>query len=111
MSNNTAQKGSFKFLIIPNNTGGFLGMCKEAGFIEEGKTIKEVEERLLNGVVALLKTVHDHPEYEPSLNLGLPLKYRFLFYKAVLQVTVFSFFKRQEPFELFVRERNSFACV
>jgi len=88
---NTIQKGKFQFLIIGIGEERYIGLCKELGFIEEGKTMEEVEKHLVNSTLLLLKTVKENPEFEESLNLGLPFRYRLLFHTIPLVALIASF--------------------
>ena len=70
-------------LIRPYN-GGFIGMCAETGFIFEGNTLNEVKHRLFSSIISLLKEIEKDPSMMPSLSLGLPFKYKFLYYRSVV---------------------------
>jgi len=76
---NTIQKGRITFLIL-GNENKFLGICREFGFIEEGKTYDEVYKKLDNGSRLLLETVVKNPRLEPSLNVAPPFKYLLIYY-------------------------------
>ncbi len=81
---NTIKKGQIHVIIIrEGNT--YRGFCREFGFIEEGKNPEEVENRIISGAKLLLKTVSKNPNLEPSLNAGLPPKYRLKFYMLLLR--------------------------
>lgn len=91
---NTIQKGEVHYLIINRGDEGYLGICKEFGFVEEAKTEKELVSRLFKSSILLLETVRKHPNLEPSLNVRPPFKYLMLFYIAPLWSSVASIFSR-----------------
>lgn len=91
---NTIEKGRVSFLIIRIENDRYLGLCKEFGFIEEEETLEKAEKRLINSARLLLETVAKNPKFEASLNLGLPLKYEFLFYIVPFFTWLSSFIKR-----------------
>ena len=76
---NTLEKSKFSFLVYQKDNI-FVGICRETGYVEEGKTEKEVLHRLLNGAKAIFETVKNDPKLLSGINQNPPLKYRFLFY-------------------------------
>ncbi len=67
-------------IVIYGNEGKYTGICREFGFVEEGKTAEEVERRMGKSVRLLLETVAKNPRLEPSLNVSPPFKYLLMFY-------------------------------
>lgn len=78
---NTLEKGTLHFVILKWGDG-YLGICKELGFVEEWDDQEQVLSHLINGAVATLKAVKDNPKLQPSLNTKPPLKYLAIFYIA-----------------------------
>lgn len=76
---NTVKKGIIHLLVMTKGDG-YIGICKEFGFVEEAKTQEEVIERLAKGSILLIETVRKNPSLEASLNVRPPLKYLALFY-------------------------------
>jgi predicted RNase H-like HicB family nuclease len=77
---NTIKNAKFRFLIYQKEKEVFVGICKETGYVEEGKNADEALERLLNGTKAILEAVKENEQLTPSLNFSPPLKYKILFY-------------------------------
>lgn len=77
---NSVKKGVVHYLILNRGKEGYLGICKEFGFVEEADTKEKVLEKLINGSVLLLKTVKKDSSLEPSLNVRPPFRYWALFY-------------------------------
>lgn len=84
---NTIEQGKVTFLIYGID-GAYTGICREFGFVEQGKTFREVRDKLDRGAELLLETVKKHPHLEPSLNTSPPFKYLVTFYV----IGLFSFF-------------------
>lgn len=91
---NTLKSGVVHYLILNKGDEGYLGICKEFGFIEEAPTEKEVVDRLFKSSILLLETVTKHPHLEPSLNVRPPFKYLMLFYFVPLFSSISSVFSR-----------------
>ncbi|MEK7552276.1 MAG: hypothetical protein AAB534_02555 [Patescibacteria group bacterium] len=91
---NTAKKGKIHYLIINRGEKGYLGICKEFGFVEEGKSEKDLVERLFRSSILLLETVQKNPNLEPSLNVRPPFKYLMLFFVAPLLSSIVNLFSR-----------------
>lgn len=77
---NTIKGGRVSFAFIRTENGRFLGICREFGFVEEGKSYKEVHDRMMSSSKLLLETVSAQPELEPSLNVAPPLRYLLIYY-------------------------------
>lgn len=90
---NTIKKGKIHLLIYKSGDG-FVGICKEFGFVEEANNAKKVEKKLINGAVLLLETVKKNPRLEPSLNVRPPFKYLCLFYLIPIIFVFSSIFSR-----------------
>jgi hypothetical protein len=90
---NTIKKGKIHYLIINRGVSGYLGICKEFGFVEEAKSEKELVKRLFRSSILLLDTVQKYPNLEPSLNVRPPLKYWMLFYIVPFWSSVSSIFQ------------------
>lgn len=92
MKNETKQ-GTISILIF-RTEDRYMGLCKEFGFIEEGDNPQEIHNRLMASALLLIETVAKNRTLMPSLNAGLPLKYRVLFYSAPFISACTSIFKR-----------------
>ncbi len=91
---NTLKKGEVHYLIINKGEDGYLGICKEFGFVEEAKSEKELTERLFKSSILLLETVQKNPHLEPSLSVRPPFKYLMLFYFTPLWSSITSIFSK-----------------
>jgi len=85
-------------LLVMKKGDGYLGICKEFGFVEEGKTAESVEKRLVDSAVLLIDTVAKNPRLSPSLNVRPPFKYLCLFYIAPIVSAVSSVIKGSAGF-------------
>lgn len=79
----------------------YLGICKEFGFVEDGETPEEVQKKLINGSVALLKAVYKEPRLEPSLNFPPPFKYLLIYYFAPIMTFFLNIFNLPTNLRLF----------
>ena len=91
---NSIKKGEIHYLILSKGKDGYLGICKEFGFVEEAKTERELVKRLFRSSILLLETVQKHPHLEPSLNVRPPFRYLMLFYIAPLWSSIASIFSK-----------------
>lgn len=97
---------SLSVLIRPYK-GGFIGMCAEAGFIYEGKSFEEVRKSLFSSIVTLLKAVEKDDSLIPSLELGLPITYKFLFYRSVIIYLFLSWWWNMKKIGSFMMQGNA----
>ena len=91
---NSVKKGVVHYLILNKGKEGYLGICKEFGFVEEADTKEKVLEKLINGSVLLLEAVRKNPRLELSLNIRPPFKYLALFYLVPIWGSLNLFFSR-----------------
>ena len=85
---NTKKSGIFHYRIFKWNRR-YLGICREAGFVEESQDFEEVKKKLLNGTIAVLKAVITSSDnLEASLNTSPPFKYLLCYYFAPLLGTI-----------------------
>lgn len=66
--------------------GGYMAMCKETGIIRSGKTLWEARDAILSSTETLIGAVVADNKLTPSLEVGLPFKYRALFNWTVLKI-------------------------
>jgi hypothetical protein len=71
-------------VLIRPYKGKFIGMCLEIGLIYEGETLEEVRSSLFYSIADIVLSVDKDSSLMPSLKLGLPTFYKFLFYRSVL---------------------------
>lgn len=107
---NTAHKGIVHFLVINRGKDGYLGICKEFGFVEEAKTQEEILKKLKSGATLLLDTVRKNPRFELSLNINPPFKYLILFYLVPLISAVSLLFSKFKGSIQLITHDTSLAC-
>jgi predicted RNase H-like HicB family nuclease len=78
---------TFNVLVLPYEDG-YMSMCKETGLIRQGKTLDEAHEAMDIAMKTLIKTVCADNKLEPSLSVGLPFKYWFLFNWTVFKIVI-----------------------
>ena len=76
----------FHFLVIPYE-GKFLALCKETGISRAGDSLEAARDALLSSTQVLVEEVNKEPRFEPSLTIGLPLRYQILFHWTVLKIS------------------------
>lgn len=79
---NTRERGTVSIVIV-GKKGKYTGICREFGFVEEGDNPREIQRRIMNSCILLLKTVKTHPRLEPSLNVSPPFKYLLIYYLVI----------------------------
>lgn len=111
---NTIKEAKFRFLIYQKNDK-FIGICRETGYVEEGKIAKEVFERLCNGTKAIMEAVKKDENLLPSINQKPSMKYRFLFvwipFSYSLKNFISSIPKEMELINRTATELNNDACA
>jgi len=86
---NSIHKGNVHILII-RKKNKYIGICKEFGFVEEGNTLEEVKNRLINSSILLVETIAKNPHLEPSLNVKPTFKYYLLYLVAPIYASLTS---------------------
>ncbi len=97
---------SLSVLIRPYK-GGFIGMCAETGFICEGESFEGVRKSLFNSIIALFKAVEKDESLIPSFELGLPIKYKILFYRSVVIYLVLRWWWNMKKIGSFMMQGNA----
>jgi predicted RNase H-like HicB family nuclease len=85
----------FNVLIMPYG-GGYMAMCKETGLIRQGNTLKDADQALFNAMSTLVQAVAENNHLEPSLAVGLPLRYRLLFKWTLIKMFLHSTMEKFE---------------
>ncbi len=98
----------FSFLVTGSKNKGYIGMCKETGVIRGGQTLLGVENELINSTTAIIETVMKDEKYLPSLNSGLPFKFKLNFYYYLLMIL---FRKFMDDLEINFFTRNTSSLV
>ncbi|MDP3962847.1 MAG: hypothetical protein Q8Q03_03205 [bacterium] len=73
---------------MPYEEGGFLAMCRETGVIKQAGTVEEAKEKLISSTKLLTETALKDSRFAINLRAGLPMKYKIIFYKALLGLFV-----------------------
>lgn len=111
---NTIENATFRFLIFQEKNK-FIGICRETGYVEEGKTAKEVFVMLNNGTKAIVEAVKKDLRLLPSINQRPPLKYRFLFFWIPFWYSLKNFISDMpgdmELIDRTIPELNTNSCV
>lgn len=82
------QQLTFNILVMPYEDK-YMALCKEAGIVRAGDSLEAARAAIFSAMKTLVAAVHANPKLQPSLTVGLPLHYRFLF-----NWTVFKLFTR-----------------
>lgn len=80
---------TFNVLVMPYE-GGYMSLCKETGIIRQGSSIHEAREAMFSAMKTLIDAVCEDEKLEPSLSVGLPLKYRVMFHWNVFKMVASS---------------------
>ena len=75
---NTVNSGRFRILIYKGNEG-FVGICYETGMVDVWPTAEETKKHLLDGAMALMKSVKKGDASEGALNRHPAFGYQLLF--------------------------------
>lgn len=73
------------FLIMPYEDG-YMAMCKETGIIRSGKTLEKARDAIISSTESLVEAVVADKRLIPSLEVGLPFRYRVLFNWTVFKI-------------------------
>gem|GEM_PF-3089375 len=76
---------TLNFLVMPYEDG-YIAMCKETGIIRTGKTLGKARDAIISSTETLIGAVVGDTKLAPSLNVGLPFKYRALFNWTVFKI-------------------------
>jgi predicted RNase H-like HicB family nuclease len=74
-----------KILVMPYESN-YIALCKETGIVRGGKTLEEARDALFSATKTLIEAISENPALRPSLSIGLPLRYRLLFYWTVFKI-------------------------
>lgn len=80
---NTLERAKFRILIYKGEEG-YIGICYETGWVEEWNTEEEVKKHLIDGILALMKTIAGGHLSEKVINQKPPLKHRLFFFLFAL---------------------------
>ncbi len=83
--NKNIENLTLNFLIMPYEDG-YMAMCKETGIIRSGKTLEKARDAVISSTETLIEAVVADNRLAPSLEVGLPFKYRALFNWTVLKI-------------------------
>lgn len=100
------EKMTFTFLIAPSKEYGYLGMCRETGFVQNGSDPEKLEKRLVDMTSLLVDTVKENPECQPDLRCGLHWRNKITFYTSLTRMIMQRFSKVAENFLFFTRNIN-----
>lgn len=106
MNKTLPEKMAFTFLIVPSRGYGYLGMCRETGFIQNDSDPEKLESRLVNAANLLIETVKKNPECLSDLYCGLHWRNKITFYYLLVRMIMQRFSKVAENFFFFTRNIN-----
>jgi hypothetical protein len=106
MNNTLPEKMTFTFLIAPSKEYGYLGMCRETGFVQNGNDPEKLEKRLVNATNLLIDTVKNNPKCLSNLYCGLNWRNKITFYFSLARMIMQRFSKAAENFFFFTRNIN-----
>jgi len=84
-TNKNIENLTLNFLVMPYEKG-YMAMCKETGIIRSGKTLGKARDAIISSTETLIEAVVADDKLTPSLDVGLPFKYRVLFNWTVLKI-------------------------
>ncbi len=76
---------TLNFLAMPYEDG-YVAMCKETGIVRSGKTLGKARDAIISSTETLVEAVVADNKLAPSLEVGLPFKYRVLFNWTVFKI-------------------------
>ena len=84
---NTLNFGKFNILIY-KGSDGYTGICYETGSVDVADTLQEVQEHIMNGLIATMQTIKNGNLSEEAINQRPDLKHRFLFFSLPIIATI-----------------------
>jgi len=72
---NTKKRGAFRFLVLGEKDGDFVGICLDLNIIEHGKDPQTLLVSVIDAAVGLLEGVRSKNLSDDCLNTPAPLKY------------------------------------
>lgn len=75
----------FNILVMPYENK-YMALCKETGIVRAGDTLEEARDAIFSATKTLVETVKHDSKLQPSLVVGLPLRYRLLFNWTVFKM-------------------------
>jgi hypothetical protein len=76
---------TFNILAMPYKNN-YIAICKEAGIIRGGQTLEAALDAVLSATNTLTEEVRNNPALYPSLVVGLPWRWRLLFYWTLFKM-------------------------
>lgn len=83
---NFAMKKTFFTLLVMPYENKYMALCKETGIVRAGNTPEEARDAVFSATKMLFEAVSRDSKLQPSLRVGLPLRYRLLFNWTVFKM-------------------------